>query len=732
MIKKNFIQAFCSLALLAVTMITACTLEDNIDILRQRAVEKAKVTVTFEANGGTAVEAQRVSKNGMVTLPTHPTKFDTDGTTPLPFGWWFKENPSAVPVPVTLTPWDFQNDKITKNTTLYASWNTVDEYTVVFFSNGGKFSDDTTFKLIDNAVTTNTANSLFSSLSIPDPTRAGYVFDGWNTKADGTGTETDPEVVDASIAVYAKWEVQTFTVTFDTNGGDAWVFPETGTRTVTPPATVGAANMPTATRTSYVFVEWNTMADGTGTSFTGTTPVTANITIYAQWVVAYTVVTDTTDNTADTATLTFTFPIDIDALSLALDISDIKVAEGAGKITIDTTGFNSFTPGFVYVVDVTNVERAGIITVWIDLPGIDPTHKEVTVHKYSPSLSTDATLSSVEVASVSATTLGTPASTWDNISLVPGSVTLSSSDVASPASIAITGTDSASNQEWCVTADIDTDPSSDWDTDDPITIAHGEILWIKSIAQDGTTTLIYAIIIDVPEVTIAASIGTLNSTTNWSDFTIVNNAIKAAQGASVTLTTALIDDFTAAITAKIVDNGIKDWVTTGLASYPQDVDVDGDGTGKTHLYYIYSECGSNLFDNMPPDWSVADDSLPSNPQDTDYPYNTTTITYAIGSNGDDVTFVVWLVPVAQFNVEFFGGSCTFTIDDQGPGSNSSPSTFTTDGYCIGMLGTTKIAITSGSATLKVWEGDPSDLNEVILDIFDQFNAESKIYTVTIE
>ncbi|MHB9296728.1 hypothetical protein PilKf_02503 [Pillotina sp. SPG140] len=37
------------------------------------------------------------------------------------------------------------------------------------------------------------------------------------------------------------------------------------------------------TKTNYTFVAWNTKADGTGTTFTASTKVTANITVYAQW-----------------------------------------------------------------------------------------------------------------------------------------------------------------------------------------------------------------------------------------------------------------------------------------------------------------------------------------------------------------------------------------------------------------------------------------------------------------
>ncbi|MHB9295966.1 hypothetical protein PilKf_01720 [Pillotina sp. SPG140] len=57
------------------------------------------------------------------------------------------------------------------------------------------------------------------------------------------------------------------------------------------------------TKTNYTFVAWNTKAEGTGTTFTASTKVTANITVYAQWTenltdVNYTLSTDSTLNPA--------------------------------------------------------------------------------------------------------------------------------------------------------------------------------------------------------------------------------------------------------------------------------------------------------------------------------------------------------------------------------------------------------------------------------------------------
>ena len=64
-------------------------------------------------------------------------------------------------------------------------------------------------------------------------TRAGYVFVGWNTAADGTGTGYDDSepVCDltyddgATVTFYAQWTPITYTIAFDGNGGDGEMAP---------------------------------------------------------------------------------------------------------------------------------------------------------------------------------------------------------------------------------------------------------------------------------------------------------------------------------------------------------------------------------------------------------------------------------------------------------------------------------------------------------------------------
>ena len=102
--------------------------------------------------------------------------------------------------------------------------------------------------------------------------------------ADGSYTETATVAAgDAINYVNGVWggeEPVELTVTFDANEGTGTM----ETQTVTA-KTDTALNKNTFTREGYNFKEWNTAADGTGTSYedSATVNLTDNITLYAQW-----------------------------------------------------------------------------------------------------------------------------------------------------------------------------------------------------------------------------------------------------------------------------------------------------------------------------------------------------------------------------------------------------------------------------------------------------------------
>lgn len=215
-------------------------------------------TVTFDANGGSAVTKTTVVTVGKPygELPTTTRK----GYTFL--GWYTAKSGGTLITKAT-------NVKIGDNHTLYARWQQ-NKYVVTFNANGGSVSP-TTKEVIQY--------STYGTL--PTPTRSGHTFKGWYTAASGgtqitSGTEV---TITGNQTLYAQWTANTYTVTFNANGGGT---PSPTSKKVTYGSTYGA--LATISRTGHTFKGWYTAASG-GTQITTSTKVsiTANQTLYAQW-----------------------------------------------------------------------------------------------------------------------------------------------------------------------------------------------------------------------------------------------------------------------------------------------------------------------------------------------------------------------------------------------------------------------------------------------------------------
>lgn len=151
-------------------------------------------------------------------------------------------------------------------------------YTVNYNANGGSGAPGSQSKIQDTALT----------LSSTKPTRTGYSFVNWNTKADGSGTAYKAGgtyTVNSGATLYAQWSANSYTVTFDVNGGTT----STNSKSVIYDSTYGT--LPIPTKSGYTFKGWYTSASE-GTQITSSTKVsiTSAQTLYAQWeeVIPYT------------------------------------------------------------------------------------------------------------------------------------------------------------------------------------------------------------------------------------------------------------------------------------------------------------------------------------------------------------------------------------------------------------------------------------------------------------
>ncbi|MDY0294817.1 MAG: InlB B-repeat-containing protein [Acholeplasmataceae bacterium] len=212
-------------------------------------------TITFDANGGTAVAQITQDFNTAVVAPTAPTK---DGYT---FAGWYSDQALATAYTFGTMP--------AQNITLYAKW-TINQYTITFDANGG------------TAVVAITQDFNTAVVAPTAPTKDGYTFAGWYSDQALATAYTFGTMPAQNITLYAKWTINQYTITFDANGGTAVVAitQDFNTAVVTPTA---------PTKDGHTFAGWYSDIALT-TAYTFATMPAQNITLYAKWdVITYTI-----------------------------------------------------------------------------------------------------------------------------------------------------------------------------------------------------------------------------------------------------------------------------------------------------------------------------------------------------------------------------------------------------------------------------------------------------------
>ena len=216
-----------------------------------------KYTITFDTNGGSEIAPITQDYGTEITAPDNPTR---KGYT---FKGWDKEIPETMPA---------------ENITVKAQWK-INQYTITFDTNGGSEIAPIT-------------QDYGTEITAPDnPTRKGYTFKGWDKEI--------PKTMPAeNITVKAQWEINQYTIAFDTNGGSeiAPITQDYGTEITAPD---------NPTRKGYTFKGWDK-------EIPETMPA-ENITVKAQWKINQYTITFDTNGGSEIAPITQDYGTEITA-----------------------------------------------------------------------------------------------------------------------------------------------------------------------------------------------------------------------------------------------------------------------------------------------------------------------------------------------------------------------------------------------------------------------------------
>lgn len=240
---------------------------DNADVTLYAVWRYAPETyaIRYDANGGTGAPASQTKTYGVpLTLATiKPTR------TGYEFLGWSTDPTTML---TNYAPGERYTDEA--SVTLYAVWRYIPKtYEVKYDANGGGNTPASQIKTEDVTLILNSTI----------PTRYGYAFKGWATTS--TATTADYQAggnytANEGVTLYAVWKINTYTVSFDANGGTNAPNPQKKTHGQNLTLTVAIP-----TRPNHVFLGWATDSTSKSVVYAPGATYTAeeDVTLYAVW-----------------------------------------------------------------------------------------------------------------------------------------------------------------------------------------------------------------------------------------------------------------------------------------------------------------------------------------------------------------------------------------------------------------------------------------------------------------
>ncbi len=227
--------------------------------------DTSDIVVSFNTQGGDSILPKIVVSGETVRRPADPKRLGCI------FAGWYKEATCN-------NAWNFDTDRVTQNTTLYADWTVL--FNVAFdVQTSGIVSPE--LQIVAEGTTV---------VRPADPYRSGYTFNAWYKDESCTNLwNFASDVVTKNITLYAKWSnAVSYTVRFNSKDGSnvATQFVELGGKVLLPENPV---------HSSQTFAGWYMEANCANVWHFGAYAVTGSITLYAKWM----------DKNADIHTVTY-------------------------------------------------------------------------------------------------------------------------------------------------------------------------------------------------------------------------------------------------------------------------------------------------------------------------------------------------------------------------------------------------------------------------------------------
>lgn len=226
-------------------------------------------------------------------------------------------------------------------------------------------------------------------------TRTAYTFIGWNTEADGNGTNYSQGSTftfgESNLVLYANWTLSpTYNVTYDGNtnaGGDV---PVDSTNYLAGATVNVLGNTGNLTKTGYAFAGWNTNEAGTGTTYTQEQTFSiesSDVTLFAKWTAlpTYTVTYNGNNNdsgTVPTDSTNYLTGASVTVLSNTGNLTKTGYAFAGWNTNETGTGTNR-APGSTITMGSANVILYAKWVKWIKLasdPAPTARHNHSIIH----------------------------------------------------------------------------------------------------------------------------------------------------------------------------------------------------------------------------------------------------------------------------------------------------------------------------------------------------------------